>query len=190
MFQTSVGVNPAPATPGDFASANVRVSVLAGPGELIAGPSGVLAGRFAWATSVTPDAVHTVANSGSGPPTGFLANEHQGLNQTQTWLSPGAMLIPAGSAVTLYSAGDFYVTNSGDSQVTPGMTAFADPSTGLVTFGTHATIDVVGTKWVAASFGAAGEVVKISSFADDARAVLWETGAALAPGAGITADAA
>ena len=46
-FQSVVNVQPAPAIAGDFASANPRWNVLAGPGVLVCGAAGVTVGRFA-----------------------------------------------------------------------------------------------------------------------------------------------
>jgi hypothetical protein len=44
-FQTAVNLQPAPGIAGDFASANVRMSVVppGGQGALVAGPGGVTA---------------------------------------------------------------------------------------------------------------------------------------------------
>ena len=72
-FQTSVGVQPAPAVAGDFASTNARWTVLAGPGGLVAGPAGVTVGRFAWlqAAGFDQDNGASMANSfGVGPGAG------------------------------------------------------------------------------------------------------------------------
>ena len=43
-FQKQVNLTPAPAVAGDYASANPHVSVLAGPGGLVAGVGGVTVG--------------------------------------------------------------------------------------------------------------------------------------------------
>lgn len=137
-FQTQVNITPAPAVAGDFASANPRANVLAGPGELIAGVGGVAVGRFAWAGSIgSGDYVRTVLNFGLGAPTGFLAREQQGL--ITTFLSESSMVVPQGLPVTLYNAGDFWVVNSGTAEVTPGLKAYANNGTGLVTFAATAT---------------------------------------------------
>jgi len=74
-FQKSVGTQPAPAVAGDFASANPRLSALAGPGGFIAGPNGLVVGRFAWQSMNvvdSNDAPAQVNNTGSGIVTGFV----------------------------------------------------------------------------------------------------------------------
>lgn len=128
-FQTAVNAQPAPAVAGDFASANPRATVLAGPGALVAGPSGVTVGRFAW----IDDAFGNIAsNSGTGAPAGFVHRDQQGL--ITVWLGQATMQVPEGLPVTLFSAGDFFVTNAGTNQVVPGMKAYANYETGAVTF--------------------------------------------------------
>ena len=84
-IQSSVTVQPAPAIAGDFASANPRYTVDAGPGGLIAGPSGVTIGLFAWASFQYNDADGAPAalnNYGAGPVTGFVGRSEQGLITT------------------------------------------------------------------------------------------------------------
>ena len=94
-FQQQVNPQPAPAVEGDFASANPRASVLAGPGTLYAGVNGVTVGRFAWA-----DANGAVSNSGAGAPTGFVHRELQAL--ITAFLGQTSMLITPGMMVTLH----------------------------------------------------------------------------------------
>lgn len=133
--QTVVNVQPAPAVAGDFASNNPdRYSVLFGQGAAVAGPSGCYVGRFCW--QVPPDDSNgfpgSINNFGSGPVTGFVAREQQGLNTV--YLADASMLIPEGFEVSPYSGGDFWVTNSGTGQAVPGMYAYANLTNGLVTF--------------------------------------------------------
>jgi hypothetical protein len=132
-FQTAVNLQPAPAVAGDFASANVRMSVIppGGPGALVAGPSGVTVGRFAWFDLATGS---KVGNAGSGVPAGFMARP-DAMAVITTWLSETTMLVPAGMGVTLYSDGDFWVVNSGTNQVIPNLKAYANNANGLVSFG-------------------------------------------------------
>src|SRR5690348_10405823 len=113
-IQTVVNDQPAPAVEGNRASVNPNLySVLAGPGGLVAGPAGAIVGRFCWATpGFDGDGFPAeVTNSGSGPVTGFLANEQQGLNTV--YLQDASLLVPQGFEVTLFSAGDFWVKNTG-----------------------------------------------------------------------------
>jgi hypothetical protein len=134
-FQTTVNLQPAPAVAGDFASANIRANVLAGPFALVAGPNGLTVGRFAWLDQAT----YTLAsNTGFGPPDGFVGRHMQGL--ITTFLSESSMLIPKGLPITLYNEGEFWVVNSGTNEVTPNMKAYANLATGLVTFGATGTI--------------------------------------------------
>ena len=91
-FQKTLG-QPAASLPGDFTSANLRGSVLAGTGALVAGPSGVTAGRFAWI-----DATGTfAANNGSGQPDGFV-HRLFGRAVITSYLDATTNLIPSPSA--------------------------------------------------------------------------------------------
>lgn len=154
-FQTKVNLNPAPAVEGDFAGANPRASVLAGPGAFVAGAAGVTVGRFAWA-----DANGLVLNSGTGAPTGFVHREQQGL--ITEWLGRASMLVPKGLPITLHNVGDFWVRTA--TAATIGQKIFASITDGSVQTGAAgATIaGFVETKWFAQSVAAAGELVKIS----------------------------
>lgn len=154
-FQTTMNVNPAPAVEGDFASANPRASVLAGPGALVAGSAGVTIGRFAWA-----DANGLVLNSGTGTPSGFVHREQQGV--ITEWLGRSTMLVPKGLPITLHNAGDFWVRTA--TAATIGQKIFASITDGTVQTGAAgATIaGFVETKWFAQSVAAAGELVKMS----------------------------
>jgi hypothetical protein len=172
-FQKQVYVQPAPAVAGDFASANPRATVLAGPGSLVAGSGGVTVGRFAWAASSgstdintgETDFYNTVTNAGSGVPTGFVHREQQAL--ITTFLAEASMVVPQGLPVVLHNAGDFWATNAGASAVTAGMKVFASTTTGqIAAAAAGATVTgYVETKWYAMSAAAAGELFKISSYA-------------------------
>lgn len=134
-FQTFVGTQPAPAVAGDFASANPRASVDAGPGGLVAGPNGVFVGRFAWWSFSQIDSNDTPAvvnNTGSGPVTGFVHREQQGL--ITTFLAESSMLIPQGFAMTLMASGDYWCVNDGATEALVGMKAYANYADGKVTF--------------------------------------------------------
>jgi hypothetical protein len=129
-FQTSVQINPAPGQPGDFASADVRIAVKAGPGQLVAGPAGVTSGRFAW---IDPTGTFAT-NFGSGLPAGVV---HRVLGEAliTTFLAETSNLIFGGWEVTLFSAGDFWIRNAGTNNVTINMKAYANFGDGSVTFG-------------------------------------------------------
>lgn len=139
-FQQQVNLQPAPALPGDFASANPRESVLAGPGQLVAGPSGLTPGRFAWM-----DATGTYAsNSGSGPVTGFVHRAFGEATMLSWYTETGNTILP-GQNVTLHMTGDFWVTNAGSNPVTIGMKAYASFVDGSVTFGPSGSPPTAGT---------------------------------------------
>jgi len=134
-FQTQVNVNPAPAVAGDFCDANPRYSVDAGPGGLVAGASGVIVGRFAWWNPSQLDgdnAPAVVNNTGSGPVTGFVHREQQGL--ITDYLADASMKVPAGFAITLMSGGGFWVRNDGAGLAQIGMKAYANYADGKATF--------------------------------------------------------
>jgi hypothetical protein len=171
-FQTQVYVQPAPAVEGDFASANPRATVLAGPGSLVAGPDGVLVGRFAWASSTGQEDVSSgevdfynlVASSGAGAPSGFVHRDQQTL--ITVWLAEATMLIPHGMPVTLFSAGDFWTRSAGTAPTAVNQKVFADLSNGAaIPADAGATVaGAVETKWYVMSAAAPGELMKISSW--------------------------
>lgn len=135
-FQTAVSYQPAPAVVGDFASANPRRNVLAGPGGLVAGAEGVTIGRMAWLSARILDsdgAAAVVVNHGAGPPAGFIHREQQAF--ITTYLQESGMVIPGGFQVTVHDQGDFWAQNDGATQANPGMTAYADLATGKLSFG-------------------------------------------------------
>jgi hypothetical protein len=134
-FQQQVNYNPAPGVEGDFCSTNPRAVVLAGPGGLVAGDNGLTVGRFAWTTDefIDADGAPAVANNfGSGPVAGFVHREQQGL--IEVYLQESSMVVPAGFPVTLFSEGDFFVKNNGDTPAYPGMKAYANFADGKATF--------------------------------------------------------
>lgn len=161
-FPNQVNTVPAPAVAGDFASANPRSSYLAGPGGLVAGPSGAIVGRFAWATApVDADgAPTTVSNSGTGLPSGFVHRTQQAL--ITNYLAAYGNTIQPGFGMTLMTSGDFWVVNSGASQALPGMKAYANFANGLVTFaaaGTPATgATSTGSSIAAQTFSVTGSI--------------------------------
>lgn len=138
-FQQSVKVRYAPAQEGDFASANPRASMLAGPNSLVAGALGVLVAHFAWATSSGSADVETgetdfynvVSNGGVGLPSGFVHREQQAL--ITTFLAESGNLVPSGLPVTLHIAGDFWVKNAGASATAIGQKVYASYADGSAT---------------------------------------------------------
>ena len=120
-FQNKVNLTPAPAVAGDFASANPRSTVLAGPGGLVSGPSGVTVGKFAW---VQPDNL-TVDSFGSGPnaPDGFVHRDQQAL--ITQFLGQASNVIPPGFPVVLHRSGDFWALNNGPSALVKNSPIYA-----------------------------------------------------------------
>ena len=158
-FQTQVNIQPAPAVAGDFASANPRASVLAGPGALIAGSdvpagviqAGVLVGRFAWTSPATAQSVNSgevdgavyVNNTGAGAPAGFVHREQQAL--ITVFLAQQSNLVPNGLPVTLHSAGDFWAINASNATSAIGQTIYAINATGETYPGSAAPTDATLT---------------------------------------------
>ncbi len=141
-FQTAVNPVPAPGIAGDFASTNPRHVYLAGPGGLVAGPSGVACGSFAWVDAATGSVVN---NFGAGAPSGFVHNAHNAL--ITTFLGEATLVIPAGFMVgDLFDAGDFWVANPTGAAVTPGLKVYVNNSTGKVSsFAATGTPSTAGT---------------------------------------------
>jgi hypothetical protein len=101
-FQKSTNTYPAPANAGDFASSNPRASVVSPEGGFVAATGGVTVGRFAWATGTT------VANTGTGAPTGFIHREQQA--SITTYLAESGNAVLQGQPVTLMRDGDYWFT--------------------------------------------------------------------------------
>lgn len=149
-FQKQVNLTPAPAVAGDFASSNPRVTVLAGPGGLVAGVGGVTVGKFAW---VAPDGV-TVYSHGTKAvaPSGFVHREQQGL--IQQYLGEASMNIPVGFPVILHNGGDFWAVNGGAGAFTVGDAVYANYADGTVA--QSAATNATATASMGATFTASG----------------------------------
>jgi hypothetical protein len=166
-MQRLVTTQPAPAVSGDFCDTNPRSSVDAGPGALRAGASGVTIGCFGWwdtTTGVDPSTGPIyVNNTGAGQPTGFVHREQQGL--ITAYLGEFGMVIPAGMGVTLMDSGGFWMLNSGAGAATIGQKAFANLTTGTVSFAAAAATVAgsIETRWRAVSNGLTGELVRTTS---------------------------
>lgn len=166
-FQTTVNLTQAPAIEGDIASANPRHALPGAAGAWVAGSGGVTIGRFAWGDLTATDSV--LVNAGSGIPTCFVAREF-GEALVTTYLAEYGMVIPAGFMVgSAFVSGDYWAKHTGASAVTVNMKAYASNTTGQVQFAaTGATISgYTETKWYAATAGAAGELIKMTSVSLD-----------------------
>lgn len=161
-FQQTVNLQQAAAVAGDFASANPRSSVVSHEGTLVAGATGVIVGRFAWATGAG-----IVSNAGAGVPTGFV-HRRQGSALITTYLAETSNTIPQGFEVTLMATGDYWVapiTNA----VTVGQKVFASLTTGEIQgAAAGATVDgYIETNYTISGFpvggtGAVGELAVMS----------------------------
>lgn len=129
-FQSQVNVQPSPGVEGSFASTNTRTTVLAGPGALVSGQSGVVVGRFAWVDPVTGN---TVNSFGQGAPAGFVHNDTQAL--ITNFLGEKTMVVPTGLPVTLHQNGDFWAKNNGLASATVGQKVYASNSDGSISAG-------------------------------------------------------
>ena len=146
-FQTTVNAVPAPGIAGDFASTNLRHSVLGGPAGLVAGscgssPNGLTCGRFAWLDTAT---YSVVSNAGAGAPSGFVRNAHNAL--ITAYLGETSLVIPTGFPTgNLFDGGDFWALNSTGAAVTPGLKVYVNNTTGAISsFALTGTPSTAGT---------------------------------------------
>ena len=134
-IQSQVNTLPAPGIAGEFCDANPRYTLEVGSGGAVAGPNGVNVGLFGWASYAYTDsnsAPAQINNYGQGPVAGFIGRAEQGLNTT--FLSNASNFVPSGLPLTVFTAGGFWVVNSGANQALPGMKVYANLSTGAATF--------------------------------------------------------
>lgn len=167
-FQKSVNLTPAPAVAGDFASANPRATVLAGPGGLVAGLADVTVGKFAW----VDDDGATVQSYGTDTvaPAGFVHREQQGL--ITDYLAEATMKVRRGFPVILHNQGDFWAMLEGANAAVIGSAIYADYSTG----GVNAVAAPVGASATGAmgstSTGALGATFTASAGVDTTQLVV------------------
>jgi hypothetical protein len=176
MFPTQVNVVQAPAIAGDFADANPRVSVDAGPGALVAGAAGVTVGRFAW---MDPANQQLVSNTGNGAPTGFVSREQQAL--ITAFLAEASSVIPPGMPITLHSAGGFWVKNDGSTEVAIGQKAYAAYADGRINFA--ATGSASTASGTAASIAAATAISMTGSITGNVLTISAVSTGTMVPGA-------
>lgn len=175
-FQTQVQQFPAPAVEGDFASANPRVSVLAGSGALVAGALGMVVARFGWVTNDANGNPQTAQNTAAGSwapngaPDGFCHRVQQGL--IPNYLQESSMMVPGGFPVVLHSRSDAWVLTR--TVATRGQKVFASLLDGGVSTGTAGT-PVAG-------------FVGTASFATNVMTVVTSTGGPLHVGDVVTSQ--
>ena len=154
-FPSQVQSTQAPAVVGDFADNNPRAFFPAGPGGLVAGPNGVTVGQFVWLSGASLDqdgAPALVNNYGSGPVAGLVPRTLNGM--ILTYLQEASLIIPAGFELACMVSGTLWVKNAGTTEAIVGNYAYANYSTGAVSFAAAAsggTASVTGA--VAASTG-------------------------------------
>jgi len=181
-FPKAVNVVPAVGVAGDFCSANPRASVVNGPGAFVSGPNGVAVGAFAWADATLTNT--KVGNSGGLAPTGFVGR-HMNAVITQ-FLADNTQVIPVGLGVTLYNEGEFWVINNGTTASAIGQKAYANNSTGLVSFAATGSPPSAATSTastIALNNTSAGTITLISMTASISGQVL--TVSALAAGVAL-----
>lgn len=133
-FQKSVNIYPAPACAGDFASANMRNSVLSGAGAFVAGAyvnpvsAGPIIGNFAWGNQST-GIVYSVFDGSSNSQIGFLHREQQGL--ITTFLSESGAVVQPGYPITIEAQGDFWAKFAAGASI--GQKVFAKYTDGTCT---------------------------------------------------------
>lgn len=160
-FQTSVQQNPAFGVAGDFYSVGPWTTVEAGPGELTAGPNGVVIARWAWATDATGVVTNAKPASGAAR-NGFVGRQGQRAVITG-FLDEATMTINAGFEVTLYNSGS-YMVQAPVGGATIGQKVFATTAGGVLSFAAAgATVaGAVETNFWVRTAGVAGDIVAIS----------------------------
>ena len=122
-FQTVVNNQPGVGVVGDFAGANPRATVQAGPGQLVSPAAGLVVGGFAFVNPTTGAVSNTPS---AGAIIGFVHRENQGV--IVNFLADSTSIVQGGFPVTLFNQGDFWTLLAGGG--TRGQTIYADGTTG------------------------------------------------------------
>jgi hypothetical protein len=120
--QSFVNIFPAPGISGEFCSDNPRASMLAGVGALVAGPSGLTVGSFAWANEQGQANNYYTAGARLG-----FATIYQPVVITP-WLGASGLMVQPGQEVTLHDSCDVWCLFA--SGATQGQKVFANITTG------------------------------------------------------------
>ena len=106
-FQTKVNRQPGVAVKGDFADANIRASVLAGAGQLVAAPlpRSPIVGNFCWGDQLTGQAYSNYRGEAAAK-IGFVRRDQQAI--IAAFLAESVMYLEAGLIITLFSQGSFW----------------------------------------------------------------------------------
>lgn len=153
-FQTQVNLQPGVGQAGDFASANLRTTVNAGPGGFITdgAPRQVIVGNFAWGCQLAAGGaageVSGLTVSGTegqevfgnfygdaGCEIGFVHREAE--LPIITFLADNTSVYPAGLIISLYNEGDFWAKFVAGASV--GQKVFANYKDGSVYAATTGT---------------------------------------------------
>ncbi|MFT8472703.1 hypothetical protein [Acetobacter persici] len=161
-FQTQINAQPAPGLPGDFASLNPTATFPAGEGALVAAAGGCTIGAFGWVQADGRSVANAPASGTTTAPDGFVHRDLSG--QISSLFDESSLTIPQGFPVSLFTAGDFWATST--TAASPGQAVFAATTDGsLSTAAAGTTVSgAVQTRFYVASAGAAGDLVKISSW--------------------------
>lgn len=187
-FQNRINSQPAPAVAGDFADANVRANVIAGPSGFVAlgAPRRPIVGNFAWGNQVTLKAFgryfgETVAKLG------FVGRNQQALIApiSSDGLSEAEMAIDIGQNVTLFNQGSFWAKFIAGADV--GQKAFANYLDGSVTAAAAGTSTTVASAMTGSIVGATG-VLTVSAITGALSVGTVLSGGAIAEPVAITAQ--
>ena len=153
-FQKTVALTPAVGVPGAYASINPIISTAKG---YIAATT-VTIGGFVWEDTTYAGQVNS---SGSGAPLGFACRE---VTNPLAYNAVYANTVPAGEAVSVQVAGDFWATPTAN--VTKGNKVFANTSNGTLKGGSAgATVSShVETNFVWLDSVNSGEIGRISCY--------------------------
>ncbi|QHJ76310.1 MAG: hypothetical protein [Caudoviricetes sp.] len=159
-FQKSVPYSWAPGVEGDIASANYVSSVIPdGDAALMAGPEGLVIGRFAW---VDENYATNKQPSGKAKPSGFVMRN---LNTTFIQCNDQAsMTYLPGMPVALMKGGDFFARSSNGGK--RGEKVYASITDGTIICapaGETSHSGYIETDWYCAIDAEANELVIISS---------------------------
>lgn len=157
-FQTTINQRPALGVQGDKATLNPCVYTTFNP--LAEGP--VVVGTFVW----TGTEANLAKNSGTGQPLGIV---ERNLSYWNYNIIEGASLAaPDGSNLQVARKGDYYTTSK--TTATRGQKVFATLADGTIQTGAAgATIEgAIETPWTVDEGGAAGDLIVITSWTDQA----------------------
>jgi hypothetical protein len=128
-FQNKVNSQPGVAEAGDFADANIRATVLAGPGALVSAPGSAApyVGHFAWGDQATGQASSLYQGSATAK-LGFMHRENNAI--IVSFLAGAAVQLESGLPVTLYDQGSFWASFANGAVV--GQSVFANYLDGSV----------------------------------------------------------